>query len=376
MKKIAILLLTMAVVFSAVFVFSACGDGNDPKNYVYESVDIDAPEKREDLANILSEKLLANAPDVNDEQAVEQWLSQLTFAITGKSSFEADLNFEGNVSAQFGCNVQLTENMLVALGYSQQQGLQFAANVGVGVSGGVTLPLDLLADEGLLSADLAEKLQNALEDFDVGLNLSLDNENAYVDLDDGAQQFVSDLGVTLPTEKFQLSLEGLSDGIDFDIDFNSGETQPDIQAQLALNIADILRWLREYDVDVDVSTQNGWTLRLTFTEQTFRSLFADKSGMTSQLADWVSSVAAFDKLQTELFISFDADNELTVTLSTAVECSFGAEQSLTLPLGFSGSFKLADEQTWRLSKDKVQLPADTEQYYPLQIPDYSPLAIL
>lgn len=387
MKRLAILLLTIVVLFTAVFGLSACDEIGDPTNNdndkdnpstvtknIYKDVNIDSPDTLASLADTVATKLLANAPDASDEQSTGQWLSSLGFGSASKYAVSAEMILDTVGSeSYFGLDMELSAAWLLSFAYNEQQGLTFATNAEVNAKGGMTLPFGWLVRKGVLAEERAAKLSDALESFDVGAEIYLDNSNAYIGLNSGAKEFWTGIGEELPSDKLKLNFDNLlSDSIGgtnvYGVD---NEDKKDVKAQLSLNIADIFQWIKEYGVEAAVSTEKGWSLRLTFTEHTVRSFLTDKSVLPERVTEWLSEAVSFDKCQCTLYVSFDENNKLTVSQSSDIELSVDVERSFTVPVGLSGYVKLTSEDVWQLSANKAQLPADAEDYTIVELPGFS-----
>ena len=190
----------------------------------------------------------------------------------------------------------------------------------------------------------------------------MDNSNVYAHLSESLKSAFAEFGVELPSDKIKLNYGNPFEGIvGYSADADGNAT--DLQAQLSVEIADILKILKQYKVDFAVSEDNGWALRISVSEETVKAILADRELVPKETADLLNKCVSFRRCRAEFFIGFDKDNKLSKLSSVVdVEINIDVEKSLTVPVSLSGSFKLEVIEEQEISADKVTLPSDLDTY--------------
>lgn len=349
MKKFTTLLLSLVLTVVCVLALVACeqNDGTIPGDY--KEVDLTDEAQKSELIDSLAEKIQANAGD-GQQSLVEQFLARTGWKLEAETGvkFNIDVDYMGTDTQASG---DVTTKQSVSFVANVQQGQQptFAAAGQVRVKGGLQLPAILFAD---VASELpVDQLLQALSDFDCSANVSTDGHMLYLDLSDDIVEFVESLGGQI-SSKLKIDL-------DSDIMPTAEEQQGDITAELKLQLGQIVELLQKYNVGIAVSTEDGWAVRLTASEQTLSSILADPDIIPPVYASILSSVN-FAKCEAELYIAFDDNGLLKQVSSKAnIEASISYSGDVTAP-AVNGSVTLTATQQLTQFTGTVSLPDDKD----------------
>lgn len=366
MKKFLSLAIALLLAISA-FALCACNKDNDgtiPGKY--EEVEIDTPQQQEYLAETISDKLLANAPENTDEtETVQQWLKQLGFELKSTLSFSTDVSVDvKDVKTEFSTDVTAEESVRARFTYSESDGVGFLAEGTVGVKGGIKLP-QFLWEATELPAEELEKIKAVAENFDWSASICSDGKGLYAHVNDGVKQSLAQFGAELPSDKvmlpFDVADDPNTDGQDGAIQLPDADV--DFGTELKANILYVLQLLKKYNVSVAVSQNDGWALRLKVTEETLQSLLEDENIVPPEVSEVINSAVTFSKCVAEWYIGFDKDNKFVKMASNVdIEGSIDVEKSVTVPVAVSGSFKLSSVEELSLFGGEIALPSDLDKY--------------
>lgn len=379
MKKFVTLFLALLTVAAMVLSLAACDKNNGVVPGDYDDVELDTPEQQEELADTLAAKIVANVPDdVDDEQALSQWLTTLGLKISSSLDFNADLDVDyEDAKMEFDGNLTMEQGSLINFAYSEKNGISLTSSASAEVKGGFTIPRVLFESIGLPS-DATAKLQESLKNFNYGAKAYIDGDEAYLDLNEGFMSLFASLGVELSSGKIKMSLSDIG-SFDPSVGFVGDVEEPvvdrvEMQAELSASIAELLNILKQYKVGVEVSKTKGYTLRLTVSEQTIDAILADRDVVPEEVAELINKSVAFKACLFELYISFGKDDKLAeISCRADFDASINIEKSQQIPVSVSGSIGMKMTENVVITADKVVLPADLGTYSELglfQSPEY------
>lgn len=366
MKKFWTILIALVLVLASALTLVACNGTNGKDEKKFSEVDTNDAEQVTALSDTLSKNVLANVhinrawgePDV--EWYGAHYLDQMSF-----SKFNANLQFDTNgIKRYVGVNLEVVNNGKIQHG---NIGNSFKSKVlsDISLSGGITLPEELL--DQTVAAEQAESMLTALNHFSLGAEVYCDGSNVYVNCKDSVTNWLKQLNIDITDNKFYYQPETTSDSLDDGWlklhRLNDTEREEKVKA----DVDEFLENCKNYKLDVAVSEENGWYLRVTATEQTITALLDDPTlgAENPEVFQLVKKALSVKKFKVEFTLGFDSEGnfaEIGFNTDLDITLNLGADDVPDMPFKMTLNMSSSSSDSLKIKEGEVTVPENLDSY--------------
>ena len=377
MKKL-IAIAASAVLAMGAFAFTACSPATpeDPTGAIppagfdnYEEVDVSSEEKKQEFVEELSTRI--NPELLFGDMTKSDWSFGLAedAAVKAEVSIDMDeLKISGNVELKEALKAKLS----VPASETEESFIPFGIKMSaeIGANGNVNLPELIYSQMG----EQGPLVKSLLTNFDYSAKAYLDNEYVYASLSSSILSKLPEEAGLPESGKFKAPLSLIMGGGDYnepDYDNDPGityaltnEVTPDDET--AAMIEQVITILKQYSVSVAVSTDAGYSVKLTAGTDTVLAILGDVAD--EEVVTTLKQVVTFKTCALTAYLAVDENGVFQqVSLGLNIDLSVKASAG-TLGNGspnIEGSAKLEASLNITKFDGEIKFPTDIDSYVDL-----------
>lgn len=367
MKKFLAIAASAVLAFGMV-AFVACEDkeaGGSAESATYKQVDLSTAEKKRAFVDEVSSKM--------DVEKLFGDVSADDFSV----GLALDMNFKSEVSVSakdFPVSPVAKKDLAASAKLNFDESLKIKASEKdrlasskANVSFSAKLPDELMDMMGTPDGapEWMTLVTSLLSGFDYSLNSYLDNEYVYVQypqnilemLPEEAQGVLPESGkVKIPyADLLNPSYPAIPEGY---------ATASSASTETALIVEQVMEMLINYNVDIAVSTENGYAVRLTAQKDALLNILGDVTGDTQTVA-MIDQFATFNTCAITAYLAVDNDGafkEVSVKVDLDATIKIAANLIQQGIPEINGSIKLNTGISVKKYDGKITLPSDLDNY--------------